>query len=697
MPFPSALKKFSEKGSFELTDSQIFLENIRSLEKAINHLKDDRPEITFYQIHLNNVQLIPGLSPQTKRPENILSGAAVEHSPRPWNGKLTDVALVQMGAANGFNTPLNFMNQEENQEQQLAALKGALLSLLGLPTTWNSIELDHVFFHKNHHKDHETTEHFYNDLLSALAKNDSLKELSIKPFSLTKYRNSLVNFLIQNPELEVLHLQISEANRQDWLELSQILAAHLKLKSLNLDNSVLDANAYFALANLLDENYRVEITLPEPTSENLLKAYEPLKQRLSKPGLERFKEEHLSQDTLLQVAIETLETLKEPSKYAFVSTMDSYQSLNKRFSFLLSDQGSRAITNGEKEQWVQKVDVLPSMYRNHMDHLKDEPSLLQLCLDELVPDGTRTSGYVLLEKALETENPDAMHTLLNAKINLFERPDNDEEPFLVKALQSKGKLKSIVVEHIQQDQRLVDLASECLVAYPDLIGTLKDFKSHLDQYSSHLVKKDNQTHLIFIAKEVVRFGRKISGLQNPSDTRGKECAKIYLDLDESLELINNAPEITYGALRQVQIIMQGIKEDSMKALRGFMNTSFLHENVVKFVNQFDQALEASKEDINDKKDEVIQHKNEEINQLHENLERERAKAQEKQAKLEAKQAEMETKQTKLEAENAEIKKTLNSILQQINSNVHISEDISASSVSQDQERPESITGFFSRP
>ncbi|MFZ0218902.1 MAG: hypothetical protein WAL30_01665 [Candidatus Aquirickettsiella sp.] len=227
-------------------------------------------------------------------PEHVLSGATVEHSPRLWHGRLTDVALVQMGAINGFNAPLNFRDPEESQEQQLAALKGSLHSLLALPTTWNSIELDHVFFHKDHHKDHYTTKHFYNDFLNSLAKNDALKELTIKPISLSKHRNSLVNFLTQNTQLEALHLEISEANRQDWLELSQILAVHPKLKSFNLGNSILDANAYSVLANLLDENYRIEITLPEPTDEHSLKAYEPLKQRLSKSGLVRFKEDYLS-------------------------------------------------------------------------------------------------------------------------------------------------------------------------------------------------------------------------------------------------------------------------------------------------------------------------------------------------------------------------------------------------------------------
>ena len=291
-------------------------------------------EIVFYQLHLSKVQFLPGPLPRAEMPEHVLSGAAVEHTPRLWHGRLTDVAIVQMGAANGFNASLNFRNQEESQEQQLAVLKGALLSLLGLPTTWNSIELDHVFFHKNHHKDHETTEHFYNDLLSSLAKNDSLKELSIKPFSLTKYRNSLVNFLTQNTELEVLRLEISEANGQDWQELSQILAAHFKLKSLNLDNSVLDANAYSVLANLLDENYRIEITLPEPTDEDLLKAYEPLKQRLSKPGLVRFTEDYLSQYKLIQVAVTALESLQK-LKSSPIDQIKEETLLGKQFDFLL--------------------------------------------------------------------------------------------------------------------------------------------------------------------------------------------------------------------------------------------------------------------------------------------------------------------------------------------------------------------------
>jgi shikimate kinase len=120
--------------------------------------------------------------------------------------------------------------------------------------------------------------------------------------------------------------------------------------------------------------------------------------------------------------------------------------------------------------------------------------------------------------------------------------------------------------------------------------------------------------------------------------------------------------------------MQRIKADSMEALRGFWNTSYLHENVIEIVNRFDEGLEASKKDINDKKDE-------EINKLHE----ERVGFSEKLARSEAKQVEME-------AENAELKATLKSILRQMPSN---SGEASKASTSQN-ERAETSRGFFPR-
>ena len=669
MPFASALKNFYTNGFFELTDSQIFLKNVHSLEKRIKHLKEDKPEISFYQICLNNLNLIPGAF-KVDMP-HILSGAIVEHNSRAWNGKLTDVALSQMMSVNGFNAPLNIKDKEESPERQLAVLKKALLSLLTQSDRWNSIELNNVFFYQNHKINALASEHFYNELLDSLAKNSALKKLSLTPFSLTKHRHSLIKFLTQHTQLETLHLAINEANREDWLELSQILAMHPNLQSLNLDNSILDAPAYSALANLLDENYRIVISMPEPTDESVLSAYEPLKQRLSKPGLERFKEDHLSQTKLLQLAINDLETQN--------------QTQSKQFDFLLTNQGQLAITDRQKESWIKNVDVLPPIYQHHKDYLKNESSLVQLHIDEFITDRSRTAGYVLLEKALETKNLGAMQTLLQAKADLFELPDDEEDPFLVKVLQSKGNLKNAVVEHIRRDQQLAELAAECLTAYPDLSHTFEDLKVHLDKYSAHLVKKDNPYTLLSISNEILSIWRKLLGVQDPAKTRGKECAKIYLDLDKSLQTIKADPAgVTYNNLSKMQNIMKEIKENSMKALRGLFNKSLLHEEVINLVDQFTARLETSKNQIDAKKDETIKHKDEEIKKLKENHENEKLVLNEKLTKMEVKLAETEVRQAAME-------ETIKQLFQQMTSNnSNTSEEGSAS---QDQTRTQSARFF----
>ncbi len=92
MPFPNALEKLSENHSFELKNSQIYIENIQELERHIKNLKEYSLE-SFCQLHLNNIQLLPGTSPSTEmQQEHVLSGSIVEHSPRAWSEHFTDVA-----------------------------------------------------------------------------------------------------------------------------------------------------------------------------------------------------------------------------------------------------------------------------------------------------------------------------------------------------------------------------------------------------------------------------------------------------------------------------------------------------------------------------------------------------------------------------------------------------------------------------
>jgi len=667
MPFSSTLKNFYENGLFELTNAQIFFEHIVGLKKEIQHLKDDKPRIHNYEIDLKNISVIPGLLPREGQ-KQLLTGRANEHENRSWNEKFPDAFLAQMATVNEFNIPLNFMDTGKDYEINLDTLAQSLIFLLVQPDFWNSVKLERLFFYKKDQIDYKTTRHFYNSLLNSLAQNESLKALSIKPFSLSQHRKGLVDFLTQHTELEVLQLEVIEANGQDWLELCQILSTHPKLKSFHLDdNSLLDANAYSALVSLLDKNYRIEISLPEPTECALLEAYEPLKQRLSKTGLERFKEDHLAQDKLLHVALTALDFIQ---KLRSTDQIKKQVLFKKQFDFLIANEGQLAITHYQKEDWAKSINVLPLVYQHHTEYLKNESSLVRLQMDKLVADGSKTVGYVLMEKALETQNRGALETLINANVNLFEFPDNEEEPFLVKALQSRGDLKRLVVEHIRQDQRLTERASEYLAVYPDLSDLFKEFKEHLDGYGAHLVKKDNPSILLLISKKILSTWRKVLDLENPSGRRGRECAEILLTLDKSLQIIGHTPGgASYDSFDEVHKIMIKMREDSMQALRGFFNTSLLHEKILKLIKKFEMQLLATKKVVVDKKDEAINH-------LEENHQREKALLHEKLKKA--------------EAERAEMKETIRELLKQM-----------ASSHSQaSEERPDSqdqiraTRGFF---
>ncbi|WP_461094292.1 hypothetical protein, partial [Staphylococcus aureus] len=41
--------------------------------------------------------------------------------------------------------------------------------------------------------------------------------------------------------------------------------------------------------------------------------------------------------------------------------------LMKRINFLLSDQGSRELTDSEKEAWLEEARVVPDVYTNHRE------------------------------------------------------------------------------------------------------------------------------------------------------------------------------------------------------------------------------------------------------------------------------------------------------------------------------------------
>ena len=729
MPFSFALKSFYETGFFELKNSEFSSKNIQDLEKAIKKKIEERKKspytfLNFFRIILENIQMIPDL-PRKK----YGSGPVIQHVPRRWTDNYSDFTISQMGSSHGFNLPINYGDRDEviwhpkEEKTPLEILQKDLLSLL-LNHSWRIIKLDQLFFFTNHQMDVKTTQDFYNELLKALAKNIFLLELTISPFSLSKYQDTLISFLAKT-NLGYLNLEITEADPSSWEKLLRKLERS-NFITFNLGNSLLDSSIYMALADLLDKNYTITIKLSEPTDPELLCAYQPLKKQLLKSGLERFKERRLTQDKLFQIAIETLEKLKSNE---FGPSPSQQAKFEKQFGFLLKDQ---AYMPTDGDYW----DVLYPIYQNNWNLINSEsPSLIQLNIDNHpanstqtmgsillekalevsnqnaiqtllnananllefpshgkesflvkvlqspgaikervlnhirqknqleesdllqlpVADGSRTIGYVLLEKALKTKNLSMLEDLLKINVNLFERPNDYEEPFLVKALQSKGTLKKMVVEYIQKNPQIMKRATEYFGHDSNLKNIFGKFKDHLDNYATHLIKKDNPSILVTITKKILMTWREIINFENPSDKRDQECAQMYFNLNEMLEVFEKklTPYDTFDEMHKIIIKM---KEKSVEAIRGFFNSSFLHEKILKLITEFEYELLGSKKSVFDKS----------IDQIKQAREQDRLVFNEKIEKMETENAAMKENQARMEAE-------INALRKQIGTHTFFSE------------------------
>ncbi len=592
--FGEALDRFKKDGFFAL-DTELYTEQLERLRLCARFLRADKPEIYPYQFHLNHVQFIRGYLP---KPEQIIVGAVVEHhTQRDWSPEIADLTLLQMAKpANELNMGLRFNARDGLETPAEEPFEFALSDLLSQIDTWSSIKIDWVFFSDKNRVPHYLDGYFHNFLCNELADHagTSLKEFSLKPFFLSKSLTALVNFLTQSTSLETLHLEIGDANRDDWLMLARALAVHPNLKYLDFGTTQLDIAAYSALSDLLDENYRISaITIAEPMGDWTLRvAYDQLSQRLSKPGRARFKEERLSLEALLGLAFQPLaeqEKLQLEQAACRADDGDEKEStlLRKRVSFLLSDQGTLAITDTEKVAWLKGAYVLPAVYQHHKEYMKEFSSLLQLRLDELVLEGANTVGYLLLEKAFEVKDTQIIKYLLESKADLFESPTEAlEKPLLVRLFETEGPWQALVIHHLKQDLNVLVPAVKILSPYSKLEPICHELKEHLNAYFNILENRKKQPKLL----------RLLSGVISNFQNRQEECAQSFHNLVWYIKVATDdtaGKKVSYDSLFEAQEILEQILEDSRQAKlanRGFWGRSKLHDDLLRLGKELNQQL-----------------------------------------------------------------------------------------------------------
>ena len=703
--FSEALDRFKKDGFFEL-DTKLYTEQIEKLKLCARFLREDNPEIPFYQFHLSHVQFVPGYLP---RPERVVNGVVVEHhAQRDWHPGIPDVALLQMArSASAFNMGLRFNEPNALEIPSEEQLKSALYSLLNQAGIWSSIKIDWVSFFCDNEARNYLNADFHNDLLERLTEQaaTSLKELSLKPFSLSNSLTALVNFLTRSADLEILHLEIIDATRDEWLELARVLAVCRKLKSLNLGNTLFDENAYSALSTLLDENYRIKrINVGGPIgNRTLMKAYNQLNQRLSKPRRARFKEERLSQEVLLELAFQTLierEKIQlEQLGYMIGDGQENKKTLlMKRVGFLLSDQGTRAITETEKVTWLKGAYVLPTVYLNHKEYMKEFSSLFQLHLGELVLDGTNTVGHLLLERAFEVRDTQMIQCLLESKADMFEAPSEEmEKPFLVRLFETEGPWQELVIQHLKKDLNDLVPAVKTLSPYSGLEPICNELKEHLNTYFSLLENRKKQPKLL----------RLLNGVMSNFQDRQEECAQSFHNLVWYIKVATDeavGKKVTYDSLFEAQEILEQILEDSRQANRGFWGRSKLHDDLLRLGKELNKQLKLHQREL------YYHEKNNSILYLTDGREKDNAEFEKMRIALAKEQKEREQErerhaqererhaqeQKEREQEKAEMEAKIEELKRLVHAQKLAPNQPSAETAPQDQERLGGSTHFFSR-
>lgn len=566
--FSEALERFKEDGCFRLEAALLSTEQIKELEFSVTFLRENRPEIPSYEFHLSQVQFIPDPFP---RLEQAVDGILVEQHTQH-EECLLNSDIVSLNNA-----------------------KSLLSCLLNQIDTWSSIKIDRVFFSAKNETGERSNDlkiDFCNYLLNSLAEHmgTSLNEFSLTPFSLSKNLPALAYFLARRTSLRILHLDITKENQRNWLMLSEVLAAHPNINYLDFGNTPFDENAATALSKLLSENYRIaKITIAAPHGNWILvDAYHQINQRLSIPYRLRFKEERLSLEALLTLTFQTLTEIKRNNLKKQIDPQKNTL-LMKRISFLLSNQGTLAINDAEKEQWLKEAYVLPAVYYHNKEYMKEFSSFVQLPLDRLVPGGSNTVGYLLLERALEVKNTNIIQCLLESNANLFEPPpEHIKKPFLVRLFEVDGPLEEWVIHYLKKDLNLLVPAVKILSPYLGVGSICNSLKEHLTIYCSISENSKKQSALSCLLNRVMSHFQDNQGACTQNFHNLVWYTKAATD-----DTVNK--NVAYGSLFEAQKILEHIVRNSKQTHRGFWGSSKLHDDLLRFGKELHSQLALQQE------------------------------------------------------------------------------------------------------
>lgn len=300
------------------------------------------------------------------------------------------------------------------------------------------------------------------------------------------------------------------------------------------------------------------------------------------------------------------------------------------------------------------------------------------------------AGNLLLDHSLQRDDAYLMQGLLRAGANLFEQREGAEKPFLVRAFETTGDCKAIILEYILFNPKIQTIAKEVLDAYQSF-GKLSNMELSVREYGDILQRRADPSKLSRYEK-LLNVLKNLAGLSRPSEKRDAEFAEIYGHLVQALLSLHDAlGQVTEESVSNVQTILTKIIFISKNAARGLKNTSRLHQGAIRLAElQYkDLENENSKELI--EKDNALYAQKRVIDQQGDTIKGLLEAGEKKTVEFNKKYAELEAENAKIKVELADIKALLR-LLRGSNS-----AEASRTSPSQNQERPGTSKGFFPRP
>jgi hypothetical protein len=344
-----------------------------------------------------------------------------------------------------------------------------------------------------------------------------------------------------------------------------------------LGNTTLDLNAYNALDLLLDNNYYLQLKVPNADHQDaeLDDIYTQLVQRAAKKGHERFREEQLTQHKLLTIAENVLR-----QKQGLTDFLRQCRSL--------------PVTT-DRIEFDGLSDCVPQVYKKHPIYINRNHRAFRL--DWLMPlefDQQKTVAHHLINVAIEMKDGKTIIAILE------EVKAQDEEGFatLLRAGEENSALAIFskfddrhnkpaswlkpVKSYIKKHFNCLIPRFETLSPHKALYTLLREFRDHLTNY---LLTMDERS-------EWTDFFKFITGIASHLKERKDEWDLAFNTLVKAVDAGTNPDQpLASERIRELRQHILPLAYQAYHAKKGWTNNSELHDGNYHYVREVDRVAD----------------------------------------------------------------------------------------------------------